>query len=507
MGKIDPDWLVNANIEVRKLNEVYLQIACEQSTSQELGEFFTFAVPGSEWSPARRRGWDGLLRLFDRRSHKLYVGLLPYLMAFAKERKYSVKLQPNVGVSDEFSVIEATTYIDSLNIHSQGRHLTARDYQIAPFIYGIRDKRMLLVSPTSSGKSFIQYVLFRYLAEVKGCKKGLLIVPTTGLVEQMVGDFRDYSSINKYNVLGNVHKIYEGQAKDTTKVLSVTTWQSIYEQPAEWFKQFDFIIGDEAHLFRAASLTHIMTSLVNASYRIGLTGTLDGSKVHKLTLEGLFGRQRALVTTKQLMDRKEVAQLTVKVLFLRYNQFLSNTIVDRWYLDELDYIMASKARNNFITNLTNSLKGNTLILFRYVEKHGVLLKDLIEASGRRVYFIYGQVPAKERDEIRAVVEKESDAIIVASYGTFQHGVSIKHLHNVILASPSKSRIQVLQSIGRGLRIGDLKDNCTLFDIVDDFSIDGRTNTTLDHFQERFKYYVDEKFDYKLYTIQLKGEEL
>lgn len=497
-------------IKVTKKNEAYLVIECDDAIAKELSGFFTFKVPGVEYQPVyKKRYWDGFIRLFDLKTHQIYVGLLPYLKAFADDRGYKVEYDPKLELKNEFSAYEAKQYIDSLDIHSGDKKLSVYDYQYASFMYGIRDKRMLLLSPTSSGKSLIAYCTFRYLTEVMGARKGLLLVPTTSLVEQMYKDFDDYSSRNGYDVKENCHRVYQGKPKNSDKKLIISTWQSLYELDPEYFEQFDFIIGDEAHLFQAKSLTKIMTKSTKAQYRIGMTGSLDGTATHKLVLEGLFGPVRNLVTTRELMDRGLVADLTIKCLFLTYPEETSRMVLDSKYTDELDFILSHKGRNKFIKNLALSLKGNSLLLFHYVEKHGNILKELIEESlkeqKRKCFYVYGGTDVEQREEIRAIVEKENDAIIIASYGTFQQGINIRHIHNIILTSPTKSRIRVIQSIGRGLRLGELKDHCTLFDLIDDFSVGNATNTTLDHFQERFGFYIGEKFDYKFYNIQIKGE--
>ena len=166
----------------------------------------------------------------------------------------------------------------------------------------------------------------------------------------------------------------------------------------------------------------------------------------------------------------------------------------------------NRARNEFIKNLALSLKGNSLILFQFVEKHGKDLHNIIQeqAKGRHVFFVYGGTDVEVRESIRAITEKEKDAIIVASYGTFSTGVNIRNLHNIIFASPSKSRVRNLQSIGRGLRLGENKEEAVLFDISDDFRIGKFANYTLKHFIERVKIYDEEKFSYKFYNIELKN---
>ena len=123
-------------------------------------------------------------------------------------------------------------------------------------------------------------------------------------------------------------------------------------------------------------------------------------------------------------------------------------------------------------------------------------------TDRKIFFIHGGVDAEEREQVRSIVEKENDAIIVASYGTFSTGINIRNLHNVILASPSKSRIRVLQSIGRGLRTSDSKDAVTVYDIADDLKYKTHTNFTLQHLLERLEIYNSENFNYKIYNMEI-----
>jgi superfamily II DNA or RNA helicase len=172
------------------------------------------------------------------------------------------------------------------------------------------------------------------------------------------------------------------------------------------------------------------------------------------------------------------------------------------YQAEMDWLVRNDARNRFIKNLALSLKGNTLILFQYVDKHGKVLHDMLK--GDNVHFVHGGVDGGEREEIRHIVEQSSSSIIVASYGTFSTGVNIRNLHNIIFASPSKSKIRILQSIGRGLRKAESKDIATLYDISDDLIWKSKKNFTIQHFAERVKNYNEEKFDYKIYKVNLKA---
>jgi superfamily II DNA or RNA helicase len=486
-----------SDLILHKKNEAYIQFECDRGIAQELSDYFTFYVPGHQFTPAfKSRVWDGKIRLADLRSFTIYHGLVPYIEIFCKERDYTLEIDSDVSVTQNFSLVEAKEFVDTLKTPHE-----IRDYQLKSFVQAIRNKRMLLLSPTASGKSFILYCIIRYL-QIEN-KRGLLIVPTTSLVEQMYKDFEDYG----YDSEQYCHRQYSGKEKHTNKFLTITTWQSIYKNPGEYFEQFDFVLGDEAHQFKAKSLTTILSGCINAKYRIGTTGTLDGTQTHKLVLEGLFGPVYKATTTADLIDKGQLASFKIKCLILKHPESVCKMARSWDYNQELEYIVMNTARNNFIRNLALSLNGNTLILFQFVEKHGKSLYANIKehAKNRHVFFVFGGTDVEIRESVRAITEKERDAIIVASYGTFSTGVNIRNLHNIIFASPSKSRIRNLQSIGRGLRIGDNKDEAVLFDISDDFRIGKYTNYTLKHFVDRVRIYDDEKFKYKFYNIELKDE--
>lgn len=473
-----------------------MKIECERHFAQELHEYFSFRVPGYQFVPAyKNKLWDGYIRLFSLRDFTLYCGLIPYVEKFCKERDYTLEIDSKLVVTENFSLVEAQKFVDTLKLPFE-----VRDYQLKSFVHAIRNKRMLLVSPTASGKSLILYLIVRFILD-SDYKRGLLIVPTTSLVEQMYKDFESYG----FDSETYCHRQYSGKEKHTNKFLTITTWQSIYKNDSDYFDQFDFVLGDEAHQFKAKSLTTILSSCVNSQYRIGCTGTLDGTQTHRLVLEGLFGPVYQSTTTAELIEQDHLASFKIKCLILKYPEEVCKLAKSWDYHSEIDYIVNSVKRNEFIKNLTLSLDGNTLVLFNLVEKHGKQLHAMIKesAKNRHVFFVFGGTDVEIRESVREITERENSAIIVASYGTFSTGVNIRNLHNIIFASPSKSRIRNLQSIGRGLRKGDNKEEATLFDIADDFRNGKFVNFTLKHFVERCKIYDEEKFTYKFYNIELK----
>ena len=486
-----------SDLILHKKNEAFIQFECDRNIAQELSDYFTFYVPGYQFVPAyKSRLWDGKIRLADLRSFSIYHGLVPYIEKFCKERDYTLEIDSDISTTENYSAIEAAEFVKSLKLPHE-----IRDYQLKSFIQAVRNRRILLLSPTASGKSLILYCIIRYLQSADA-KRGLLIVPTTSLVEQMYSDFASYG----YDSEEYCHRQYAGKEKHTNKFLTITTWQSIYKNEGDYFEQFDFVLGDEAHQFKAKSLTTILSGCTAAKYRIGTTGTLDGTQTHRLVLEGLFGPVYKATSTAELIEKKQLADFSIKCLILKYSDTICKESKSWDYNQEIEYIVMNKARNDFIRNLVLSLTGNSLVLFQFVEKHGKHLYENIKehAGKRKVFFVFGGTDVEIRESIRAITERELDAIIVASYGTFSTGVNIRNLHNVIFSSPSKSRIRNLQSIGRGLRLGDNKEAATLFDIADDFRIGKFTNYTLKHFVERVKIYDEEKFNYKFYNIELKN---
>jgi len=487
-----------SHLTILKKNEVFLEIKAEPHVYYELADQFTFEVPGAKFMPQyQKKYWDGKIRLFNPQKGEIYVGLLDKIIQFCRDHEYKYDFVENKYFGLPFEVNEGISkegvkdYMNAICRHQP------RDYQIEGVYDALRYNRKLLISPTASGKSLMIYSIVRYFVERK--KSILIVVPTTSLVEQMYKDFHDYG----WDVGSFCHKIYAGRERETDSQVIITTWQSIYKLPRKYFERFSVVIGDEAHQFKSKSLVSIMTKLGNAKYRFGFTGTLDGSTTHKWVLEGLFGPSYKIIKTDELMKKGHVATLDINVLLLKHPPQKFEV-----FEDEVQYIITHNRRNNFIKNLALDLKGNTLILFARVEGHGEPLYNLINNSNtilnRRVFFVHGGVDTQSREEVRDITERESDAIIIASYGTFSTGINIKNLHNVIFASPSKSRIRNLQSIGRVLRKGDNKTKATLYDIADDITYKSRKNYTLNHLIERIKVYNEENFNYDIVNIPLKN---
>jgi superfamily II DNA or RNA helicase len=491
-------------IRVEKINNVHMKIVADNGTLQELSEFFAFRPEGYKFSPKfKARVWDGYIRLVTPFKPYLYVGLLNHLKEFAETREYNLIIDPELDspepVPDDYGYELAK---------EAGIKLELRDYQNDYIVNAIRNKRGLSLSPTSSGKSLMIYLIQQHYYNAFQ-HRTLIIVPTISLVHQMAGDFVDYGCDASL-----IYKIQGGVDKATKSSIVISTWQSLMKQPKEWFDQFRVVVGDEAHLFTGKSLSDIMDKCTEAPYRFGFTGTISSdSKTHRMVLQGLFGSIKKFVSTKDLIDAGSVATFNIKAIVLKHPQELKDAFrnkiktvqKEKRFHAEKEFIINNEKRNLFIRNLVWSLKGqNNLILFELVEKHGKLLEPLLRREGRQLHFIYGNTPGEERERIRHLIENDPEKKhdILASYGVFSLGVSLKRLDNLILASGSKSEIRILQSIGRTLRKGNGADDATLYDIADDISHGSYINYTLEHFKKRIEIYSAEQFPFKIYSVDL-----
>lgn len=472
------------------LSEAKIRFKSDGNVEKLVYDKFSYEVPGKMWIPSVKSGmWDGVIRMY--KNDVMPSGLITKLMELldAHGISYNVVLaykpaKAKVDIKD----LDKITFGDG-----KGGLLTPYDFQDRAIKIGVEKKKILILSPTGSGKSLIICALFRLYEKVSD-KKILVIFPRIGLVNQTYENIKEYGQS-----VENIQKISSKEKVDKLNIdkqIVFTTWQSIYKMPKKWFEDYGMVIGDEAHRFESKSLGTIMDNLINAEYRIGLTGSTKGDKINEITLESLFGPIIRVAETHELQDRGILSQMKIVQIYYKTETELQKKKLS--YQEEIDVITGSHKRNVFLKNLSNSLNGNTLILFRYNDKHGLPLYDCIKKLECSSYFISGGIHPDEREKIRKLIEKEKKSITVASIGTFSEGIDIKNIHNIILAHPVKGKVQVIQSIGRGLRIADNKEPLVIYDIVD--VIEGLTNSiVIKHARIRESLYKAEKFVFKKYT--------
>jgi len=497
---------MTCEVSIQKVNDVWIRVIAEPSIKMDMSEYFTFEVPGAKFSPKVKSGmWDGKIRMLNGMTGMIYLGLKDRVIEFLERRGIEYELDDRLVIDNDIP-------------EDAGHHLAkkfdtlfeCRDYQNEAVVAALKNERMLMLSPTSSGKSFIIYLIARYHA-ARG-RKVLLLVDSKSLLKQMGQDnFPNYNknrelSFGYYNA-GEVPEVVEHD-------MTLCLYQSIAKNVAPWFDQFDVILCDEAHKYKAMSLKNLMEKTTKIRYKIGFTGTIDGAKSNEWTLNGVFGETHQIITTKELMDEGSVSEFDISILTLKYD----DSVVRRYrnckknkkekkitYHDESEFLKTLEERDDFLVRLMEARDGVSLLLLKHVEHVETIAEKLTERVDRPVHMIVGKLSSDERESIRQNVNKSKDAIIVATYGTMSTGVDIPSITTLVMGFPYKSRITVLQSIGRALRVTD-RGKAKVFDIVDDLTIGRLKNYTLKHLNERVKIYTQEQFDYTFKTVKIKGKD-
>lgn len=410
-------------VHIEYLNAVHLKVNADPGIKMEIENYFRFRPQGYQFVPSfKNKVWDGWFRVFSAMKPVLYIGLLEYLVKFCEDRGYKIKISRDFDPPESLDA----QYVKELAILLKTPY-EPRDYQIEYVLNALNSGRSLSLSPTSSGKSFIIYLIQQHYMR-QHHQRTLIVVPTVSLVYQMASDFISYGCDETY-----IHKILSGAEKATKKPIVISTWQSIVKMPVEWFSQFGVVLGDEAHNFQAKSLTSIMEKMIDTPYRHGFTGTISSeSKVHRMVLEGLFGSIKRFVTTKELMEQGSVADFKIKGIVLNHSQEVKKVFNDaikevkaknkksskkvNLFNLEKEFLINFEKRNLFIRNLVWSLENqNNLILFDRVEKHGKVLEPLLRKEGRTLHFIHGGVAGIERDRVRDIIENDNTYTVTLSF--------------------------------------------------------------------------------------------
>lgn len=479
-------------IRIVKVSEAKLRLVASKEILVNVASHLEFyAVNYQHMSKYKSGAWDGKIRLLNS-----YNGLAPAGLAF-----HITELLDEMGheyeLDDGFSPDSSITEDIAVEIAKEcGTSFEPREYQIDAVYEALHHRRRLILSPTASGKSFTLFLINKYL-EMQD-KKTLIIVPRIALAKQLSTDYIDYQGHNK-----GLHTITGGVKKDSNELTICSTWQSVINQPEEWFHQFDAIIVDEAHEAKAKSITTIMESAINAEYRIGLTGTTDDELPNELTLQGHFGGKVVVAETWQLIENGNLADLLIKLVNISYDEDTRRYSKKlRNFNDEKTFLKLHKGRNELISGLAASQKGNVLVLVEQRDQLEELIKLTKAKTNREIFVIHGDVPVTKREQIRVNIESKDDVILFATYGSFSVGSNIKKLDKCILATSFKSKIRVLQSIGRTLRVGNGSTSAVVYDIADDMTYEGVPNHTYRHARARVEHYIKGKLKWKQIDVSL-----
>lgn len=495
-------------IIIRKYNETYVRITTDDVTKDAIYNYFAFKPQNYQFNPRYKSGgWDGKIRFYQKIKNLFPIGLLFKLDAWLKARECRVEYKDFDKSNTIFTEDQINKYAEHVNFPHK-----LRDYQLESIQIALQERKCVIKSPTATGKSAIIYFIHR-LCQEKNDIKVLIIVPTISLVDQMLGDFIDYSDVSYQD---RCQLIFSGQNKKIEKPVTISTWQSLQKLPKEFFQQFGMILVDECH--GGANDGKVVKKIVEycsrAKYKIGLTGTLADGKLNEFSVNAIYGKVYQYTNTRREIKRGNLTPVKITQINLKYNinicrEFHKQRIKEKQlaaladkkvgaslYHHEIQFTNELEYRKNLITKISRKQQNNILILYRRNKFGYSLLEKLKTIDNRQVFFINGATPKEDREEVRKVCEKYSDAIILANYKVFSTGVNIKNLHHIIFSESCKSKITVLQSIGRGLRLHKTKDILNIFDIVDVLKYKNVENIMMKHAVERESIYKIEGFEYK-----------
>lgn len=502
-----------ADVQIVKINEVRMRIIADLSIREELNDYFKFEDPN--FTPNQFSKWDGTVRLFTKSSGLIDIGLLFEVFKYCKANNYSIELDPALKYIQDIPDEEIMDFIKSLEpkIRTENHdYIDAeiRQYQFDSIAIAMRQCRLVEEAATSAGKSFILYVMARYYRHrreaLESSLRTLIIVPSIHLVTQLYDNFEEYAHGSAWKPVVHTQLIFEGATKEINKPIVISTWQGIQDQPKEWFHQFGDIVVDEVHTSKSDKLSYILNNCIYADQRLGVTGTLANTKVAGLQVVAHFGAYHKIITARDLINLGYATDIKVKMVELRHAMGDAVNMNGAEYKDEIEYIISHESRNRLIATMALSLKGNVAIMFERIDAHMMLVYELLAAQKKNVFVINGEVKTEVRRQIQAAMEEGEDITLLATYGTMQQGVSIKKLHHLILAHPSKSYIRVIQTLGRLMRLHSSKDVAWIWDLVDNLSYNGSRNHALRHSHERYKFYLTERHPVELKKVALPNHD-
>ena len=492
----------------------------------DLRDYLTFYVEGYQHQPKFKfGGWDGKIRLYSLYKRTLYRGLIPRVREWAADMGHGIDISPELETPHTVSPQEIATFVDTLKLSrdNDGTRVPLIPYtfQWLGVYHAINDKRRVFEASTAGGKSLIAYILCRWFMAKQENAKVLVVTDTVNLVHQLRADFKDYAGSTDWVMEDHIHPIFSGQEKTTDHEVYISTWASMAKMPRNYFQQFTAVIIDEAHKVKSKSFQTILENC-DLEYKIGMTGTLHDSITHKYVTEGLLGQAMVLLTSAEGREMGITSDIKVNGIVFQYDDKEKTALSklnyitaaekkagkkDRSYLNELEFLIAHKGRNEKICEFISHASGNSVGLFARIE-HGMELFTMLKELNpkKKVYFISGDVEADDRERLREILKTETDAIIIASYGVFSTGVNIPALHNLFICSPTKSMIRLMQSLGRIGRKHKTKSVGQVFHFGDDLRLprkNARDNHTLKHFIQCVKKYDKEQINYTLTNMPIK----
>ncbi len=272
---------------------------------------------------------------------------------------------------------------------------------------------------------------------------------------------------------------------------------------------FDCLIVDEVHGITSKNIISNFVKQSKTNIRFGLTGTMPESIYENWHIKGIIGPILHTEKVYKLQEQKYIADINIINILFKHNhvpKFVDYKIkysnpalykeqCEKAFYHEWQYIESYLPSNQKIATLASKLQGNTLLLFDHIE-HGNILFNLINSQNK--HFIDGSVELDDRNDIKKIMENNTNIILAGNVKCVGTGISIKNIDNIIFAISGKGVTKIIQALGRGLRLREGKTKCNLFDIHHNFYYSNKHSDTRKELYQEF--YQKSNFNEKIINI-------
>lgn len=502
------------------INSTFIKVtSTDESEYIKLHDYFSIPIPGIEHSQRFRAGlMDGAKKFLNANGYLLW-GLKQKAIDYLNTEDISYQDNTTPIISD-FNSKEFIEFYNKLDLPFK-----PYKHQLEGVLVCLREKRVLPLLCTGSGKSLVIYILCRYA--IQRNLKVLLLVPSISLVYQMSGDFKDYFYNKEKNILKqiensnddieiltlnkelesiyqnrkdlncesideHIHLIFGGQDKHSDKLVKISTRDSLSigqnRVDEDYFKDIDMFIGDEIHRAGSDTTSEIIKACNksynnDSMYKIGLTGSLSTNVIDNLLIEGMIGKVASIIKMRELIDLGLATNVYIQPLYLNYNISLTKEVKKMKYAEEDKFVRTFEPRSKFIAKLATSFNDkNIMIIYKNNDSAEQILSEIIKIrnpdktfklkdyqkdNDEKVYLSAGSTKAVNRDDFRGMMEDSNGNILIGNTSIISTGINIKNVHVFIFANIGKSSTTVIQAIGRIVRLHSSKcDGAVVYDIVD-----------------------------------------
>ena len=456
---------------------------------------FKYDIPNAKFMPAYRLGrWDGTVSFFNL-GGSTYLNLLPEILPTLINDGWEIEIddQREYETNFDLDTVDQNTFSHVMwpkDHPVEGQPVVLRDYQIEIVNDFLKNPQCLQEIATGAGKTLITATLSQ---RIESHGRSIVIVPNKSLVVQTEEDY-----INMQLDVG----VFFGDRKELGKQHTICTWQSLNSLMkntkagkgnytiSEFLEGVVCVMVDEVHSAKADALKTLLTGpMARIPLRWGLTGTVPKEDFEFQSLHVSLGKVISKVSAKELQDKGVLANCHVNIVQLIDHAEHTN------YQSELKYLLTNPDRLDIMANLINEANktGNTLVLVDRVEAG----KELVSRLGDNAVFVSGATKNSDRKEQYDEVANSNNKIIVATYGVAAVGINIPRIFNLMLIEPGKSFVRVIQSIGRGIRKAEDKDDVQIWDITSTCKFAKR------HLTKRKKFYKEANYPFSIEKLNWK----